>query len=368
MLLGVAGPGGQFPRPVPVPHIIQGVLGIRFAPLLLYLRHAGFSTIFARFCRFSPILHSFLYFWPPGPTPRTELGAGTQKQGAGNHKPPGWGREKPRTGRGARPRTAQRRGGGRPAAPIPGAERRPAPEGGDPPREPGTEQRNHGRAAAGGETGARGQKPGAGQHSGAGGQRPGGHRAAREPPAGHRPRHGRAERGTHGSRKGRRFAPPAAYRRCFVRQGRRSKRVGVVAPPRARNQPGQTPRRHPATGGARPHPAPRCRFVVRGRQRTGPLAPGGRWRDGVETGSLFALLCYIISAAAHPLTPIRGSGNAAARGRFSMRPSNTLDRGIRRASGALGAVHPGDGASHPLGRIIGPPFYSIRPRRQRGSS
>lgn len=35
--------------------------------------------------------------------------------------------------------------------------------------------------------------------------------------------------------------------------------------------------------------------------------------------------------------------------------------GVRRA----GALHPGDGASHQKGPIIGPPLHSIRPRRQR---
>lgn len=52
-------------------------------PHSLYLRHAGFATIFTRFCCFSTILYRFLYFWPPGPTLRTEPAAGTQKQGAG---------------------------------------------------------------------------------------------------------------------------------------------------------------------------------------------------------------------------------------------------------------------------------------------
>ena len=86
MLLGVAGPGGQFPRPVPVPHIIQGVLGIRFAPLLLYLLLCVFATIFAHFRRFRPFLHCFLHFWPPGPTHRAEPAAGTQKHGAGRQR------------------------------------------------------------------------------------------------------------------------------------------------------------------------------------------------------------------------------------------------------------------------------------------
>lgn len=60
---------------------------------------------------------------------------------------------------------------------------------------------------------------------------------------------------------------------------------------------------------------------------------------------------------------IRGSGNRPQAVSHATVPSTT--RGIRRAFGALGAVHPGDGASHQQGRIIGPPLTSIRPRRQR---
>lgn len=46
------GRGNSPPARTSSTHIIQGVLGIRFAPLLLYLQHAGFSTIFARFLPF----------------------------------------------------------------------------------------------------------------------------------------------------------------------------------------------------------------------------------------------------------------------------------------------------------------------------
>lgn len=247
MLLGVAGPGGQFPRPVPVPHIIQGVLGIRFAPLLLYLQHAGFSTIFARFCRFSPIFAPFSVFLAPWP--HLPGGTRSRKTEPGRREPqtPWVGARKTthRAGSQAAHSTAQGRG----------TAYRPHPRGGAPPS-----ARGGGPAAAGpregGETGARGQQQAAGQHSGAGGQRPGGHRAAREPPTDHRPRRRRAERGTNGSRK-RRFAP-AAYRRCFVRLCRRSKRAGCTTPPRARNRPGQNYNAAPRRGGpapARPHVA-----------------------------------------------------------------------------------------------------------------
>lgn len=253
MLLGVAGPGGQFPRPVPVPHIIQGVLGIRFTHIHYTCNMQVFQLFSPVFAVFRAFLHHFPHFWPPGPTCRAELGAGTQKQGAGNHKPPGWGREKLRTGRGARPRTAQRRDGGRPSAPIPGAERRPAPEGGDPLRGGGDRReraadRRQGSTAARAASG-RGGPP---QRGDALPAKKGGARAGRPPTA-------------------------DAPRGCAAR----GKRVGVVAPPRARNQPGQTLQRRPATGGARPHPAPRCRFARAQQTTHWPPAPGGRWRDSV---------------------------------------------------------------------------------------
>lgn len=206
-----------------------------------------FSLFFARF---RPFLHHFLHFWPPGPTCRAELGAGGRKQGAGNHKPPGWGREKPRTGRGARTCTAQRRGGGRPSAPIPGAERRPAPEGGDPPRG-GGDRRERAADRRQGSTAARAA-------SGRGGP----------------PQRGDALP----AKKGGALRRPAAYRRCPARLCRTGQAGGGCGTPPERGT-SRAKRRNatPRRGGARPHPAPRCRFVVRGRQRTGPLAPGGRW-------------------------------------------------------------------------------------------
>ena len=138
MLLGVAGPGGQFPRPVPVPHIIQGVLGIRFAPLLLYLRHAGFSTIFARFCRFSPDFSRFLY---AGPRPsggrrtrsrNTETGGRAPARGGNADPRRPVAAAAPRGPPGPERRRRERRGEPRrPGARDPGAER---PPGGQPGR------------------------------------------------------------------------------------------------------------------------------------------------------------------------------------------------------------------------------------------
>lgn len=61
------GRGNSPPARTSSTHIIQGVLGIRFAPLLLYLRHAGFATISTRFCRFSPIFAPFSVFLAPWP-------------------------------------------------------------------------------------------------------------------------------------------------------------------------------------------------------------------------------------------------------------------------------------------------------------
>lgn len=249
MLLGVAGPGGQFPRPVPVPHIIQGVLGIRFTHIHYTCNMQVFQLFLPVFAVFRAFLHCFSYFWPPGPTCRAELGTGTQSQGAGNHNPPWVGARKTthRAGSQAAHSTAQGRG----------TAYRPHPRGGAPPS-----ARGGGTRRAGGETGARGQQTGdrAAQRRG---------RPADE--AG--PRRG----GTPCPRKRAALCadrPPTADapRGCAAR----GKRVGVVAPPRARNQPGQTLQRRPATGGARPHPAPRCRFARA--QQTTHWPPGPRWQ------------------------------------------------------------------------------------------
>ena len=83
MLLGVAGPGDSSPSPLPVPHIIQGVLGIRFTHIHYTCNMQVFQLFSPVFAVFRAFLHHFPHFCPPGPTCRAELGAGTQKQGAG---------------------------------------------------------------------------------------------------------------------------------------------------------------------------------------------------------------------------------------------------------------------------------------------
>lgn len=247
MLLGVAGPGGQFPRPVPVPHIIQGVLGIRFTHIHYTCNMQVFQLFSPVFAVFRAFLHHFPHFWPPGPTCRAELGAGTQKQGAGNHKPPGWGREKLRTGRGARPRTAQRRDGGRPSAPIPGAERRPAPEGGT--------------RCAGGRQAREGSRQETGQHSGAGGQR-----TRRAPAEGGRP----------AREKGRRSRRPAAYRRCPARLCRTGQAGGGCGPPQSAEPAGPNAATPPRDGGGPPPPGPTLQVCTGAANNA--LAPGPRWQ------------------------------------------------------------------------------------------
>lgn len=236
-----AGPGDSSPSPSTY-HIL-GSSRHGFAHLH-YIVGVQFLQPFSRFFAvFRPFLHHFLHFWPPGPTCRAELGTGTQNQGAGNHKTPWVGAKKNHAPGGVAGRAQHSAGAGDGLAP-PSQGRSAA------------QRQRGGTRRAGGETGARGQQTGdrAAQRRG---------RPADE--AG--PRRG----GTPCPRKRAALCadrPPTADapRGCAAR----GKRVGVVAPPRARNQPGQTLQRRPATGGARPHPAPRCRFVVRGKQRTGP--------------------------------------------------------------------------------------------------
>lgn len=149
-----------------------------------------FSPFFARFRPFS---HRFLHFWPPGPTPRTEPAAETQKQGPGARA----GRQRrprrpvaaaaPRGPPGPERRRRERRGEPRrPGAREPGAER---PPGGQPGR---SGQRGSASTVEGTAPRARRDRlprtPGAragrrgGRRvgdSGAGGQRPGGPQADR---------------------------------------------------------------------------------------------------------------------------------------------------------------------------------------------
>lgn len=287
------GRGNSPPARTSSTHIIQGVLGIRFAPLLLYLRHAGFATISTRFCRFSPIFAPFSVFLAPWPhLPGGTRSRNTEPGGREPQNPLGGGEKNHAPG--GEPGRAQHSAGAGDGLPPPSQGRSAAQR-----QRGGTHRENqapNNGTTAGPRRGGRQAREGSNRQQGSTAARAASGRAATGRRGNHPPTTAHAADAPNGGRTARekgRPCRPAAYRRCFVRQGRRSKRVGVVAPPRARNQPGQTPRRHPATGGARPHPAPRCRFVVRGRQRTGPLAPGGRWRDGVETGSLFALLYYI---------------------------------------------------------------------------
>lgn len=122
MLLGVAGPGGQFPRPVPVPHIIQGVLGIRFTHIHYTCNMQFFQLFlpfFARFRCFSCVFCTLA----PGLAEGEEPGAETQKQGAGRPR----GAATPHQAACGRRRTAR---APRPGAPPPRAPGGAAPTGG----------------------------------------------------------------------------------------------------------------------------------------------------------------------------------------------------------------------------------------------
>lgn len=254
MLLGVAGPGGQFPRPVPVPHIIQGVLGIRFTHIHYTCNMQVFQLFLPVFAVFRAFLHCFSYFWPPGPTCRAELGTGTQSQGAGNHNPPWVGARKTthRAGSQAAHSTAQGRG----------TAYRPHPRGGAPPS-----ARGGGPAARGGRQAREGSRQETGQHSGAGGQR-----TRRAPAEGGRP----------AREKGRRSAPTGRLPqmpRAAVPHG--ASGWGLWPPPERGTSRAKRCNAAPRRGG----PAPTRPHVAglhgRSKQRTGPPAPGGRWRDGV---------------------------------------------------------------------------------------
>ena len=186
--------GGLFPRPVPVPHIIQGVLGIRFTHIHYTCNMQVFQLFLPVFAAFRAFLHCFPHFWPPGPTCRAEPAAGTQNQGAGRPRgaatPTQGGLWPPphRAGPPARSAAAESAGGSRAdrGQRDPGAER---PPGGQPgrsgqrgsastvegtagpgrrdrlPRTPGGPDRRRGGRRVG--------------DSGAGGQRPGGPQADR---------------------------------------------------------------------------------------------------------------------------------------------------------------------------------------------
>ena len=231
MLLGVAGPGDSSPSPFHTYHILGSSSGTVLPTFIIpaTCRFCNYFRLFSRFfVRFCTVFRIFGPLAPPaGRNPQQE----NRTRAPGTTKPPGWGREKPRTGRGARPRTAQRRGGGRPTAPIPGAERRPAPEGGDPPRGGGDRReraadRRQGSTAARAASG-RGGPP---QRGDALPAKKGGARAGRPPTA-------------------------DAPRGCAAR----GKRVGVVAPPQSVEPAGPNAATPPRDGGVpaptRPHVA-----------------------------------------------------------------------------------------------------------------
>lgn len=114
--------GGQFPRPVPVPHIIQGVLGIRFTHIHYTCNMQVFQLFSPVFAVFRPISHVFCTL-APGPAEGEEPAAEIQKQGPGA-----------RAGRQRRPKAAcgRRRTARapRPGAPPPRAPGGAAPTGG----------------------------------------------------------------------------------------------------------------------------------------------------------------------------------------------------------------------------------------------
>lgn len=114
--------GGQFPRPVPVPHIIQGVLGIRFTHIHYTCNMQVFQLFSPVFAVFRPISHVFCTL-APGLTEGEEPAAGTQKQGAGRPR----GAATPTQAARGRRRTAR---APRPGAPPPRAPGGAAPTGG----------------------------------------------------------------------------------------------------------------------------------------------------------------------------------------------------------------------------------------------
>lgn len=180
-----AGPGDSSPSPSTY-HILGSsrhgfahlyyIVGVQFLQLFL--------PVFAVFLQ---ILHHFPHFWPPGPTPRTEPAAGTQKQGPGARA----GRQRrPKAATGRR-RTARAPRPGAPPPRAPGAARpRRRATAGRPARQERAEgERVHRggyrRAGPEGPTTPNPRRPGpaargaARRRSGAGGQRPGGPQADR---------------------------------------------------------------------------------------------------------------------------------------------------------------------------------------------
>lgn len=139
MLLDAAGPGDSSPSPYQFHISHSGSSRHTVYPHLLYLRHAGFATIFTRFCRFSPDFSRFLYAlapWPSGGrgthSRNTETGGRAPARG-GNAAPGGLWPPPHRAGPPARSAAAESAGGSRAdrGQRDPGAER---PPGGQPGR------------------------------------------------------------------------------------------------------------------------------------------------------------------------------------------------------------------------------------------
>ena len=250
MLLDAAGPGDSSPSPTSSTYH-SGSSRHTVYPHSLYLQHAGFSTIFSVFRPFSPIFAPFSAFlapWPhlPGGTrsrktepgrrePQNPLGGGEK-----NHAP------------GGEPGRAQHSAGAGDGLPPPSQGRSAA------------QRQRVGTRHAGGETGARGQQTGdrAAQRRG---------RPADE--AG--PRRG----GTPCPRKRAALAPAGRLPqmpRAAVPHG--ASGWGLWHPPRARNQPGQTLQRRPATGGCPPPPGPTLQVCTGAANNA--LAPRPQVADG----------------------------------------------------------------------------------------
>lgn len=166
MLLGVAGPGDSSPSPFHTYHIL-GSSRHTVYPHSLYLRHAGFSTIFSVFRPFSPIFAPFSVFLAPWPhaahgtrSRNTETGAGRPRgapppRAPGGAAPTGGTRARRRATAG-RPARQERAEGERVHR---GGYRRPARGGTDYPEPPERAGRRRGGRRVG-DSGAGGQRPG----------------------------------------------------------------------------------------------------------------------------------------------------------------------------------------------------------------
>lgn len=138
-VIGCRRAGGQFPQPFTSSTYHSGSSRHTVYPHLLYLQHAGFSTIFASFRGFSPDFSRFLYTlapWPSGGrgtrSRNTETGGRAPARGGNADPRRPVAAAAPRGPPGPERRRRERRGEPRrPGARDPGAER---PPGGQPGR------------------------------------------------------------------------------------------------------------------------------------------------------------------------------------------------------------------------------------------